>query len=143
VLNSKNLNKLVDEALAIEVEAAKEAGAIGYMARVLTRATLPHKKVEGSQFKRSNGVFSLSVLAPEEVGLPYGTIPRLLLSWLTTEAVRTKTPELILGHTLSEFMTQLGLVPTGGCRDVGKGAWVWATPVGNALALSSRFVHTP
>jgi hypothetical protein len=113
-MNSKNLNKLITEALAIEADAAKEAGAIGYMARVLTQATLPHKKVLGSEFTRTNGLFSLSILAPAKVGIPYGTIPRLLLSWLTTEAVRTKNPEIILGNTLSQFMSQLGLMPTGG-----------------------------
>ena len=48
------------------------------------------------------------------MGLPYGTYPRLLLTWLTTEAVRTKTPELVLGPTLSGFMGQLGLLSTGG-----------------------------
>src|SRR5262245_10291785 len=104
-MNNKNLNKLITESLAIEEKEAKEAGALGYMARVLTQATLPHKKVEENQFKRSNGVLTLSIMAPEEVGLPYGTIPRLLLSWLTTEAVKTKTPELVLGKTLNEFMS--------------------------------------
>jgi hypothetical protein len=47
-MNGKNLNKLITEALEIEAEAAKEAGAIGYMARVLTQATMPHKMVLGS-----------------------------------------------------------------------------------------------
>jgi Plasmid encoded RepA protein len=56
----------------------------------------------------------LSILAPSKIGLPYGTIPRLLLSWLTTEAVKTKNPDLILGHTLSNFMQELGLIPSGG-----------------------------
>jgi len=37
-----------------------------------------------------------------------------LIAWITTEAVRTKQRELVLGHTLSEFMRQLDLVPTGG-----------------------------
>jgi len=54
------------------------------------------------------------MLARSEVGLPYGSIPRLLMAWLTTEAVKTKNRELVLGHTLSEFMAQLDLVPTGG-----------------------------
>jgi len=113
-MNNKNLNKLITEALAIEAEIAKEADSIGYMARVLTQATLPHKKVIGSEFTRTNGLFSLTILTPEKIGLPYGSVPRLLLAWLTTEAVRTKKTELVLGHTLSEFMAQLGLVPTGG-----------------------------
>lgn len=39
-MNNKNLNKLISEALIIETEEAKEAGAIGYMARALVQATI-------------------------------------------------------------------------------------------------------
>lgn len=113
-LNKKNLDKLITETLLMERREAKEAGALGYMARALVQATLPHSKVEESVFKRKNGSFKLTMLADPDVGLPYGSIPRLLLAWITTEAVHTKRRELILGDTLSEFMTQLGLVPTGG-----------------------------
>lgn len=109
-----NIDKLITEHLAIEAEEAKEAGALGYMARALVQATMPHKKVEGNEFTRTNGAFSLSMLAPAAVGLPYGTVPRLLLAWLTTEAVRTRERDLVLGNTLSSFMQQLDMVPTGG-----------------------------
>lgn len=114
MLNQKNLNNLITEALAIEAETAKEAGATGYMARVLTQATIPHKKILGNEFTRSNGTFTLSIFAPSGVGIAFGSIPRLLLAWLTTEAVRTKSPEIVLGHTLSDFMDELKLTPTGG-----------------------------
>ena len=113
-MKSDTINKLVEEALAIEAEAAKEAGALGYMARALTQATMPHRRVAGSEFRRTNGVFTLVMFAPSDVGLPYGSIPRLMIAWMTTEAVRTKTPELTLGPTLSGFMGELDLVPTGG-----------------------------
>lgn len=110
----KKINELISAALAIETEEAKEAGKIGYMARSLVQATMPHRKTEEYEFKRTNGVFSLSMLAPSDVGLPYGSIPRVLLTWLTSEAVRTKERELVLGDSLSDFMRQLGMVPTGG-----------------------------
>ncbi len=113
-MNSKNLNKLISEALVIEARDAKEAGALGFMARALVQATMPHSKVGGHEFKRRNGAFKLTILADSEVGLPYGSIPRLLIAWLTTEAVRTKQRELILGDSLSAFMSQLDLKPTGG-----------------------------
>ncbi len=113
-MNRKNLDKLITEALAIEAQEAKEAGALGFMTRALVQATLPHSRVDGNEFKRRNGAFKLVILADSEVGLPYGSIPRLLVAWATTEAVRTKEREIILGHTLSEFMIKLGLVPTGG-----------------------------
>jgi hypothetical protein len=65
-------------------------------------------------FERTNGAFTLTMMAPPKVGLPYGSVPRLLLAWLVTEAVRTRSPELVLGDSLSHFMRQLGMVPTGG-----------------------------
>ncbi len=113
-MNNKNLNKLITEALAIEARDAKEAGALGYMARALVQATMPHSNPHSNEFTRRNGLFTLSILAPERVGLPFGSIPRLLIAWITTEAVRTKQRELLLGDSLSRFMAQLDIVPTGG-----------------------------
>lgn len=104
----------ISEALAIETEAAAGAGALGFMARAMIQATLPHRKVEGTYFERRNGAFTLTLLAPPRVGLPYGSIPRLLLAWLTTEAVRTQSREIELGESMSAFMRELGMVPTGG-----------------------------
>lgn len=111
---SKNIDTLISEALSIESRDAKEAGALGYMARALVQATLPYTKTIGNEFKRRNGAFKLTVLADSEIGLPYGSIPRLLLAWLTTEAVRTKKREIVLGKSLTNFMAQLDLIPTGG-----------------------------
>lgn len=113
-MSSKNLDKLLAEALAIEAEEAREAGGLGFMAQALVQATMPHKKTPGNELVRTNGVHTLTMLAPSKVGLPYGSIPRLLLAWLTTEAVQTNSRELMMGHSLSEFMQQLDLVPTGG-----------------------------
>lgn len=113
-MNEKNIEKIISEALAIEREEAYAAGAIGYMARALIQATMPHSKTEGSEFKRKNGFFKLTILADSEIGLPYGSLPRLLISWITTEAVKTKKKEIVLGHTLSKFMSELGLIPSGG-----------------------------
>ena len=111
---SGSAEKLLAEAFVIEAEDARKAGALGYMANSLVQATIPHSRREGVAFERSNGLFSLAITAHPRVGLPYGTIPRLLLSWLTTEAVRTKDPILLLGPTLSGFMADLDLIPTGG-----------------------------
>ena len=107
--------KLIDEALLIQEEDAKEAGTLGFMARAMVMATLPHKNPKKDRFTRKNGNYTLSISAmAEDVGLPYGTYPRLLLAWISTEAVRTKDPELVLGKSLSGFMSELGLMPTGG-----------------------------
>ena len=113
-MNKKNIDRLVSEALAIEAEEAKEAGAIGYMARALTMATMPHKNTPGCEFVRRNGAYEMAMMAPSKTGLPYGSMPRLLVAWVTTEAVRSKQREIEMGHNLSEFMGKLDIVPTGG-----------------------------
>ena len=111
---TSNLERIAAEALAIEQEEARQAGTLGFMARVVVQATLPHRNPKASEFERRNGDFVLSLMAPKKIGLPFGRYPRLLLAWVATEAVRTKDPELHLGDSLSGFMAELGLTPTGG-----------------------------
>ena len=106
--------KLIEEALAIEAEDAKEVGAVGYMARAMVQATMPHSPTDKLLFRRENGAYRLTMIGHPELGLPFGSYPRLLLSWLTTEAVLSKSPEIELGPTLSSFMRELGLIPAGG-----------------------------
>lgn len=113
-LSNDRLRRIVEAHLAIETQEAAEAGALGYMARALTLATMPHSRYEGNEFHRRNGAFSMTMLAPSSVGLPYGSKPRLLVAYLTTEAVRKGDRDIILGDSLSDFMKDLGLQVTGG-----------------------------
>ena len=108
------LPSLIADTLAIEQESAQTAGSLGFLARAMVQATLPHKRVAGNEFERKNGAYTLHLLAPAKIGLPYGSVPRLLLAWLTTEAVRTQSRELFLGDSLSRFMAELDMMPTGG-----------------------------
>jgi hypothetical protein len=50
------------------------------MAKVLLQATMAHNKIDGAEFKPRNKAFKLSILADLEVGLPYGSILRLLIA---------------------------------------------------------------
>lgn len=110
------LPQIVLDALAIEAQEAREAGALGFMARALVQATLPHKRVPGNEFVRRNGAFALHILAPASLGLPYGSMPRLIMAWLTSTAVRTKSRQLVLGPSLAGFLRELGLPSSGGPR---------------------------
>jgi hypothetical protein len=57
----------------------------------------------------------INIRTGKSYGYPYGTIPRLLLFWITTEAIRLRSRRLELGHSLNGFMADLGLNPeTGG-----------------------------
>jgi len=59
----------------------------------------------------------------KSIGYPYGTIPRLLVFWLTREVLRGRKRRIELGNTLSQFMRELGLIPAsegGGKRSDAK-----------------------
>jgi hypothetical protein len=112
---------VIDTHLAIEQEGAKSAGALGFMARALVIATMPYrdqKNEDGTpkdSFTRTNGDFRLRIVAGSEKGIPYGIYPRLLMSWVTTEAVRRQSPVIELGDTLREFLREvLELRSSGG-----------------------------
>lgn len=113
-MDKDGLDKLVSQALMIEQDEAKEAGTLGYAARILVLATIPHSKPEELFFQRSNGNFKLVMVGHPDFGLPYGAIARLILAYVSTEAVRTKLPVVRLGSSMSEFMHKLELQPTGG-----------------------------
>jgi hypothetical protein len=107
---------LIATALAIQDQDAAEAGQVGYMARAMIWASMPHRKVEGSHYKCSNGLASITMLADPDIGLPYGKLPRLIAAWLTREAKLTGLRELVLGRSLAEFAGKLGLSTSGGLR---------------------------
>ena len=90
---------------------------IGFMTRLLTLCSLPRTNPgPQKEYVRCNGPYTLIVTAGYPHKLPFGNIPRLLLAWVCTEAVRTQSRDLILGKSLSKFMRTLGLKPVGGVR---------------------------
>jgi hypothetical protein len=68
-LAPKTIDSLINRALAIEDEQAQEAEVLGFMARAMVQATLPHSKVAGNEFIRVNGNYSLTIMAPSSIGL--------------------------------------------------------------------------
>lgn len=113
-------NKFLDEAVEIQLDRASPKDA-AFLARQFIQATLPHSDPKAPTWTRKNGNFALGLqagfnhLTSESYGLPYGVIPRLLLFWITTEALRTKQRRLELGNSLAQFMREVGLNPeTGG-----------------------------
>lgn len=115
------VREVIDTHLAIEAEEAGKAGAIGYMARAMVMATMPYKDPKADVFTRQNGDFRLRIVAGYEGGVPFGIYPRLLMSWLTTEIVRTKEPVLELGDSLSSFLREVLELKSssGGARGTG------------------------
>ena len=97
------------------VRASEADPDLGFMGRLMALCSLPRTNPGRTlQYKRVNGPYTLIMTAVGQTGLPFGNLPRLLLVWVSTEAVRTRSRELFLGTSLSEFMCKLGLAPVGG-----------------------------
>ena len=90
------------------VSASEADSDLGFMARLMALCSLPRTNPGNrKEYKRVNGPYTLYMTAIGDNKLPYGSLPRLLLAWVCTEAVRTQSRELVLGKSLSEFMRKL------------------------------------
>lgn len=95
-----------------------------YMHSIMCQVGLPRSKVEGTSFERRSGGVALLVEAGSlydgknfiQQPIPYGSMPRLMLAWMNTYAVRYNTPEIPVGDSASEFLRMLGKQPNGGVR---------------------------
>ena len=94
------------------IEASEAEPDLGFMARLLALCSLPRANPGNrKEFVRRNGPYALYMTASAGAKLPFGNLPRLLLAWMCTEAVRTQSRELVLGRSLYEFMRKLVLAP--------------------------------
>ena len=99
------------------VKAGETDPDLGFMARLLALCSLPRTNPgQRTQYVRRNGPYMLVMSATGINKLPFGNIPRLLLAWVCTEAVRTQSRELVLGPSLSEFMRKLDIYAQSGGR---------------------------
>ena len=125
LISGKQL-ELLKKAVEIEQTDAKAVGMVGYQARLWAQVALPYRNPgDVPKWVRQNGSMRL-VVRPGEVttsqgehydAFPYGVVPRLLLTWMATEAVRLGDRELALGPSLASFMRSVGMQPRGG-KDV-------------------------
>ena len=76
----------------------------GFLGRMPARCSLT----------RSNGPFTLAMIAVGTRRLPCGNLPRLLLAWECSEAVRTGRRDLVLEKRPCDFVGRLGINNGGG-----------------------------
>ncbi len=107
----KKSKSIIEVALEIQGQTALEAGEVNFVSLNFIQTILPHSAIEGNSYKRENGFYKLFIASEHSV--PYGTIPRMILSWVVTEAIRTSSREIYIGNNLSQFMKKVGL-PTDG-----------------------------
>lgn len=119
---NRSIEKIVDAAAAIMADSITAEQDKVFLTRHLVQVTLPHSSPGNVPiWKRRNGDLNLSIRPGwdheknKPLGLPFGSIPRLLLFWITTEALRTGHRKIMLGDSMASFMRDVGLDPcTGG-----------------------------
>ncbi len=95
---------------------------LAFMHTIMCQVGLPRSKVAGTSFERHSGNAALLVEAGKlwdgqqfvQQPIPYGSMPRLMLAWMNTYAVRFKTQEIPVGDSASEFLRMLGKTVNGG-----------------------------
>ena len=125
IINKDQMNRLLDLSSNLINQSNPEATTLTFMARPFVQATLPHRDPGNKpEWIRRNGELTLSIRSGwqdnpltgerESIGIPFGTIPRLFLFWLTREAKRYGKREIELGSSLNDFMRKIGLNTNGG-----------------------------
>lgn len=110
---------LVDIAAEILADEEQRIG-ISYSGFCLT--SLPHRKLADDQPWRREGHRVTLLVEPGRMetasglklyGVPYGARARMILLFLQSEAIRTRSPEIALGRSMRGWMERMG-VPYGG-----------------------------
>lgn len=105
------------ERLAVETAFAvmtDESQRIGVMHAGFAMTALPHKDLPETVWVRQGGSVKLSVESGRDasgvhVGLPYGSIARMILLYLQTEAVKTRSRDVELGRSMNQWLTSMGI----------------------------------
>jgi hypothetical protein len=108
---SRNERSAIDAAAAI---LAEEETRLGITHAGFAMTSLPHKRIEEPLWRREGSRTTLLVEAGRDrdgqvIGVPYGSIARLILLYLQTEAIRTNSPEVELGRSMNYWMGRMGL----------------------------------
>jgi hypothetical protein len=94
---------------------------LAFIHAVLAQLGLPRNPTDARSFERTSGRASISVEAGRwfdglkwrDQALPSGTRPRLVLIHVCSEAVRTRSSIVEIGHSVRGFLGELGIDPGG------------------------------
>ncbi len=111
----KNERLCVEAAHAVMSD---DSGQVGIAHAGFAMAALPHRKTADAVWERDGGQVKLLVESgldsnKQPIGIPYGSIARMILLYLQTQAVRTKSREVELGASMNAWLTAMD-IPVGG-----------------------------
>lgn len=113
---SKSEARLIEASTAISLDEPNGDDLL-FNHSILCQIGLPRSRVEGREFQRNCGAAWLHLQAglldegngPVLQPLPYGATPRLALAWISTLALRERSPEIDIGRSPTEFLRRIGM----------------------------------
>jgi hypothetical protein len=95
-----------------------------FLHSVMCQVGLPRRRTDARTFERRNGHVSVLLEAGKlfdgrdfvDQPLPCGTVPRLVMVHVSSEAVRTKQRSVEVGDSMRQFLGMLGMQTSGGVR---------------------------
>lgn len=123
---SRALYPILDAAEKIAID-HPEGDDIAFLDGLLCTVGLPRSRISGCVFERTSGRAALRVEAGQlwdgrkwvQQIVPYGPLPRLMLAWICTQALRYESNEIWIGKSASEFLRLIGKPASGGQTDRG------------------------
>ncbi len=115
------VQRLIDASTAIRLEPPDRAD---FLHTVMCQVGLPRKFTPQRSFERHSGHISILLEAGKlfngkdfvEQPLPYGTVPRLVMVHVSSEAIRTQRRSIEIGDSVRQFLNMLGMPTSGGER---------------------------
>lgn len=86
----------------------------GFVHAGFALTALPHRNITEAEWVRETAGLTLRVESGKDergniVGVPYGSIARMILLYLQTEAVRTRSREVELGRSMNRWLTTMSV----------------------------------
>lgn len=131
---TRRQKKVANTVVEVAAKSAWEEGDVGYLSPIFIQCTLPHsspKNSDGSamtRYSRTNGTSTLFIETPDAYplpdggeihigGVPFGTIPRMVLLDFATAVKSTGEPFINVGKGISHYIREnLQMKVTGGKR---------------------------
>ena len=87
---------------------------IGIMHAGFAMTALPHRATTEIVWERQSGDVKLLLesgrtSATNSIGLPYGSVARMILLYLQTEAVKTRSRDVELGRSMNNWLNSMGM----------------------------------
>ena len=107
----------------VDIQQAQPAE-IDYLHTTLCQVGLPRSRVKDRIFERMSGNSSIILESGHlmirgkmtEQPLPYGTHPRLVMVYISSQAIKNKSRVVEVGDSTREFLRRLGISEGGGPR---------------------------